>query len=71
MVNNARRHAKSGSVMVAGALEPGRLASYHKLQRESQVAALKSDVRARVEENRKQRVFSKAAKEFQKRTGRS
>jgi len=54
-----------------GSLDSERLASYHKLQRENQLAALKTDVRARAEESRKRRIFSKAAKDFYKRTGRS
>jgi hypothetical protein len=55
----------------ADSLNSARLASDHKLQRETKLAALKSEVRARVEENRKRRLFSKAVQDFHKRTGRS
>jgi ribosome biogenesis GTPase len=54
----------------SGELERDRLASYHKLLREAQVAAAKTDVRLRTEEERKWKVISKAAKEFRKRGGR-
>lgn len=54
----------------AGALDPGRLASWHKLQREQQVAAAKTDVRARAEEHRKERIMGRVQKDFQKKTGR-
>jgi ribosome biogenesis GTPase len=54
----------------SGELPPERLASYHKLTREAQVAAAKTDVRLRAEEERKRKTISKAAKEYFKRTGR-
>jgi ribosome biogenesis GTPase / thiamine phosphate phosphatase len=51
-------------------LPPERLASYHKLESEAQVAAMKTDVRLRAEEKRKWKIIHKAAKDFYKRTGR-
>jgi ribosome biogenesis GTPase len=54
----------------SGSLAPERLASYHKLMREAQVAAAKTDVRLRIEEERKAKGISKAAKEFFKHGGR-
>ncbi|MCE5192030.1 MAG: ribosome small subunit-dependent GTPase A, partial [Actinomycetia bacterium] len=42
----------------AGTLDPARLESYHKLQREVQVAAAKTDVRARAEETRKWKIIA-------------
>jgi ribosome biogenesis GTPase len=58
------------AALEAGDLPPERLASYHKLMREAQVAAIKTDVRLRAEEERKRKTISKAAKEYFKRTGR-
>ena len=54
----------------SGALPPERLASYHKLLREAQVTAAKTDVRLRTEEARKSKILTRAAKSFYKRTGR-
>ena len=53
----------------SGVLAVERLASYHKLIREAQVVAAKTDVRARAEEERRQRIFGKAAKDYKKRWG--
>jgi len=58
------------SAVASGALPAERLDSYHKLMREAQVAAAKSDARLRVAEEHKWKVISKAAKEFYKLTGR-
>ena len=58
------------SAVGSGALPAERLASYHKLVREAQVAAAKTDARLRAEEERKRRIVGKAAKEYYKRTGR-
>ncbi len=56
----------------SGTLPPERLASFHKLVCEAHVAARKTDVRVRAEENRKWKIISKAAKDFnKKRPGRS
>jgi ribosome biogenesis GTPase len=54
----------------AGELPLERLESYHKLMREAQVVAARTDFRLRAEEERKSKTISKAAKEFFKRTGR-
>jgi ribosome biogenesis GTPase len=54
----------------SGTLPPERLASYHKLLREAQVMAAKTDARLRTEEARKSKILSRAAKNFYKRTGR-
>jgi len=54
----------------SGTLPPERLASYHKLIREAQVATAKTDVRLRAEEGRKWKIISKAAKTYHKKTGR-
>ena len=54
----------------SGTLQEERLASYHKLVREAQVAAAKTDARLRAEEERKWKIISKAAKNYFKRTGR-
>jgi ribosome biogenesis GTPase len=54
----------------AGEIPADRLLSYHKLLREVQVAAMKTDARLRAEEERKWKIIHKAAKDFQKRTGR-
>jgi ribosome biogenesis GTPase len=58
------------SAVESGTLCPERLASYHKLLREVQVGAMKSDAGLRAEENRKRKIFSKAVKDYHKRTGR-
>lgn len=53
----------------AGELKAERLASYHKLMRETQVVAMKTDARLRAEEDRKWKGIRKAAREFYKLTG--
>ena len=53
----------------SGSLPPERLASYHKLLAEAQVAAAKTDARLRAEKERKWKIISKAAKDYFKRTG--
>jgi ribosome biogenesis GTPase len=58
------------AAVAAGALPAERLASYHKLRREAQVAAAKTDVRLRAEEERKWKIIHKAARDFYKRGGR-
>jgi ribosome biogenesis GTPase len=55
--------------VVDGALPPERLASYHKLQREAVVAAMKTDARLRAEEVRKWKIIHKSMKGHDKRTG--
>ena len=54
----------------SGTLPPERLASYHKLMREAQSVATRTDVRLRAEKDRKGKIVSKAAKDYHKRTGR-
>ncbi len=54
----------------SGALPAGRLASYHKLVREAQIAAAKADARLRSEENRRSKIFGRVVKEFYRRGGR-
>ena len=54
----------------SGALPPERLASYHKLLREAQVMAAKTDARLRAAEGRKSKIISRAARDYYKRTGR-
>ena len=51
----------------SGELPAGRLVSYHKLVRESQVAAMKTDARLRAEEERKWKIISKACKALSRR----
>ncbi len=68
-------HREEPGCAVCAAVEEGslpaeRLASYHKLRREAQVAAAKSDGRARAEERRKGKVFQRAVKDYYKRTSR-
>lgn len=58
------------AAVAAGALPAERLASYHKLIREAQVAAMKTDARLRAEEERKWKIIHKAARDFHRRTGR-
>ncbi len=58
------------SAVESGNLPAERLASYHKLEREAEVAAMKTDVRLRAEEKRKWKIIHKAAKNFYKQTGR-
>lgn len=69
-------HGDEPGCAVTAAVESGtlpleRLASYHKLLREAQVAAAKTDVHLRAEEERKWKIIRKAAKEHYKQTGRS
>ncbi|NTW29120.1 MAG: ribosome small subunit-dependent GTPase A [Coriobacteriia bacterium] len=52
-----------------GKLPASRLANYHKLMREAEVAAMKTDCRLRAEEVRKWKVIQKAAKDFHRQTG--
>jgi ribosome biogenesis GTPase / thiamine phosphate phosphatase len=54
----------------SGVLPPDRLASYHKLLREAQVVAAKTDGRLRAAERRKSKTFSRVIKDYHKRTGR-
>jgi ribosome biogenesis GTPase len=58
------------AAVASGDLPAERLASYHKLLREAQVAAMKTDARLRAEEDRKWKIIHKAARDFYKRTGR-
>jgi ribosome biogenesis GTPase len=53
----------------SGALKPERLESFHKLVREAQVVAAKTDVRLRIEEKQRSKIIPKAAKEYFKREG--
>ncbi|MBM4131422.1 ribosome small subunit-dependent GTPase A [bacterium] len=53
-----------------GELDPERLASWHKLQREQQVAATRTDARARAEQNRQGRIMGRVIKDYYKKTGR-
>ena len=55
----------------SGALPSERLASYHKLMREAQFVAAKTDARLRAEQERKWKIIHKAAKNYYKRTGHS
>ena len=54
----------------SGTLPPERLASYHKLLREAQVVAAKTDAALRAAEDRKGKIISRAAKNYYKRNGR-
>ena len=54
----------------SGALPPERLASYHKLLREAQVMAAKTDARLRVAEDRRAKIIGRAAKDYNRRFGR-
>ncbi len=58
------------SAAESGTLPAERLASYHKLRREAQVAAAKSDVRLRAEEERKWKIIRKAARALYRQGGR-
>ena len=58
------------SAVESGVLSAERLASYQKLMREAQVVAAKTDVRLRAEDDRKQKIFGKMAKDYKKRWGR-
>lgn len=53
-----------------GGLAPERVESMHKLQREAEVAAMKTDARLRQQEVRKWKIIHKSAKDHHKRTGR-
>ncbi len=55
----------------SGDLPAERLVSYHKLLREAEVAAAKTDFRLRAEEERKWKTIRKAAKEFHKHSGKA
>ncbi len=54
----------------SGALAPERLASFHKLVREAQIVAAKTDVRLRAEEKQRSKIIPKAVKEYFKHEGR-
>lgn len=54
----------------SGAMAPERLASYHKLLREAQVVAMKTDARLRAEEERKWKIIHKSFRGHDKRGGR-
>lgn len=58
------------SAVDLGTLPAERLVSYHKLKREAQVAAARTDVHARAEQTRAQRIFGRAKKDYSKRVGR-
>lgn len=58
------------SAVESGALPAERLANYHKLVREAEVAAMRTDARLRAEEKRQWKVIHKAAKEHYKQKGR-
>lgn len=67
------RHRDEPGCAVVAAVESGtlpaqRLASFHKLVRESEVAAMKTDARLRAEEKRKWKITYKSAMDFHKRT---
>jgi len=67
------RHRAEPGCAVRAAIESGtlraeRLASFHKLVRENEVAAMKTDARLRSEEERKWKIIYKAAMDFHKRT---
>jgi ribosome biogenesis GTPase len=53
----------------SGALPAERLENYFKLLREAQVAAAKTDVRLRAEEERRGKTIAQASKEYFKRLG--
>lgn len=53
----------------SGELSPERLASYHKLLREAQDIAAKTDARLRAAEGRKSKGTGRAGKDYHKRTG--
>jgi ribosome biogenesis GTPase len=54
----------------AGALSGERLASWHKLQREAEVAAMKTDARLRAEQVRRWKIIHKSARRFYRDKGR-
>ena len=67
------RHRDEPGCAVRAAVEGGRLpaerlANFHKLVREREVAAMKTDARLRAEEKRKWKIIYKAAMDFHKRT---
>jgi ribosome biogenesis GTPase / thiamine phosphate phosphatase len=53
----------------SGSLPAERVVSYHKLLREAQVAAMRTDGRLRSEENRKWKIIHKAVKDHYRRSG--
>lgn len=53
-----------------GTLDPGRLASYRKVQRELRAIAVKADVRLQIEERRKWKVIHKSVKQHMRIKGR-
>lgn len=55
------------SAVESGSLPPARLASYHKLVGEAQVAASRTDTRLRAEQQRKSKLIAKAARKYHKR----
>ena len=68
-------HAGEPGCAVKAAVERGelpaaRLASWHKLQREAHVAAMKTDARLRIEEVRRWKIIYKSARDHSKRAGR-
>jgi ribosome biogenesis GTPase len=58
------------AAVAAGELAAERLASWHKLQREAQVAAMRTDARLRQEEVRRWKIIHKSAKQFYRDKGR-
>lgn len=54
----------------SGELDAGRLVSWHKLRREAEVAAMKTDARLRAEEVRKWKIIHKSVKDHPKYGGR-
>lgn len=54
----------------AGGLPPDRLAGYHKLLREAEVAAARGDARLRAEEDRRSKTIARAIKDYYKLTSR-
>jgi ribosome biogenesis GTPase len=58
------------AAVAAGTLPPERLASYHKLLREAEVAAMKSDARLRAEEERKWKIIHKSVRDVYRLKGR-
>lgn len=58
-----------GAAVEAGTLSAERLASYHKLQREAVVAAMKTDARLRADEVRKWKIIHKSMRDHHKRNG--
>ena len=57
------------AAVAAETLSADRVVSYHKLQREAVVAAMKTDVRLRAEEVRKWKIIHKSVRGHDKRTG--